>query len=379
MLRFTVRDTGIGMSDEACARLFQSFSQADPSTSRKYGGSGLGLAICKQLVEMMGGAIDVRSRPGEGSSFSFTARLGLQPAPRPAAGVESAPLRVLVADDHRAAREILSALCAGLRMRVDTAENGALAARSVIEAHAASDPYDLVLLDEQMPELDGLEAAQRIADAGLSQPPAVLLVSAFSRDEALSDALAEFGPGIRPVALNKPVTASALVAAIAEATGHTLRPPRPGARRHATTRWAMGRLTGTRLLVVEDDPVSREMAGELLRAAGLEVTLAADGQSALDLLAGSPRGFDAVLMDCQMPGMDGHETTRRIRGDARWQALPVIALTARAMRDDRERILAAGMNDHLPKPLHVERLLEILVRWLHPRADTGTSRAEAQA
>ncbi|WP_343631832.1 response regulator [Roseateles sp.] len=382
-LRFSVRDSGIGMTEEACARLFQSFSQADPSTTRKYGGSGLGLAISKQLVEMMGGAIAVRSREGEGSSFSFTVKLGLQPVPRAVGTIDFSRLRALVADDNRAAREILGALCAGFGMRVDTAVNGAHAAQSVLEAQAANDPYDIVLMDWQMPVLNGLEAARLIADGRLPKPPAVLLVSAFSRDEALGAALAEFDAVDRPVPLSKPVTASALLTAISERTGQVLRPPRSGLRRRGTTRLAMIQLTGARLLVVEDDPVSREMAGELLRAAGLEVTLATNGQSALDLLAGTPQGFDAVLMDCQMPVMDGYETTRRIRSVPQWRDLPVIALTASAMRGDRDRILAAGMNDHLPKPLNVDRLFETLGRWLHPQpidadpADPDASRGAA--
>ncbi|WP_343640435.1 response regulator [Roseateles sp.] len=377
-LRFSVRDSGIGMSEEAAARLFASFVQADTSTSRKYGGSGLGLAISRQLVELMGGSIGVDSRPGQGSTFSFSVRLGLQPAAhaaQPAVPVDVSRLRVLVADDNDAARDILGALCAGFGMRVDRAANGASAVQCVLEAQAARDPYDLVLMDWQMPVLNGLEAARLIADGRLAAPPHVLLVTAFGRDETLTAALADFDPRDRPVQLNKPVTASTLLQAVAAASGHASQRPPSVPRRRTATRLAMMQLAGARLLVVEDDPGSQELAAELLRAAGLEVTLAGDGQQALDLLASTPQGFDAVLMDCQMPVMDGYETTRRIRREPAWRELPVIALTASAMSGDRERILAAGMNDHLPKPLNVERLFETLARWLVPRGPETAAQA----
>ncbi len=365
MLRFSVQDSGIGLSEEACARLFSSFVQADTSTTRKYGGSGLGLAISKQLVEGMGGTIGVHSRPGEGATFSFTVRLGLQSGASEvaAAPVDVARLRVLVADDHQVAREILGSLCEGFGMRVAHAVNGANAVQCVLEAQADGDPFDLVLMDWQMPVLDGLEAARLISDGHLHPPPAILLVTAFGREEALTAALAAFDPHGRPGLLNKPVTASTLLAAIAAAKGHDYRPP-PAPRLRATTRQAMLQLEGARLLVVEDDPASQELAAELLRAAGLDVTLAGNGRDALDLLAMSPGGYDAVLLDCQMPVMDGYETTRRIRRHPAWRDLPVIALTASATSVDRERILAAGMDDHLPKPLNVERLFETLARWL---------------
>lgn len=382
-LRFSVRDSGIGLSEEACARLFSSFVQADTSTTRKYGGSGLGLAISRQLVERMGGSIGVDSRPGEGATFFFTVRLGLQSeAPAAAAApVDFSRLRVLVVDDNRAAREILGALCEGFGMRVAYAVNGANAVQSVLEAQAAREPVDLVLMDWHMPVLDGLEAARLIVDGRLETPPAVLLVTAFGRDDALTAALAAFDPHHRPVQLNKPVTASTLLSAIATAKGHAYRPPPPAPRLRATTRQAMLRLAGARLLVVEDDPASQELAAELLRAAGLAVTLAGNGREALDRLATSPAGYDAVLLDCQMPVMDGYETTRQIRRNPAWRELPVIALTASAMLGDRERILAAGMNDHLPKPLNVERLFETLARWLAPAgpeavADTATEASE---
>ena len=368
-LRFSVTDSGIGMTAETISRLFQSFNQADTSTTRQYGGSGLGLALSRQLVELMGGRIQVSSRPGEGSTFSFTVRLGLRQGARAAAGPASpaltdlSRLRVLVADDNRAARDILGALCAGFGMRVDTAVNGANAAQCVLEADAGKRPYDLVLMDWQMPILNGLEATRLIASGRLASPPAILLVTAFGRDATLAAALAEADPRHRPQLLSKPVTASTLLSAIGEATGQALAPAHAALHHGGTTRAAMARLTGTRLLVVEDDPVSRELSAELLRAAGLDVTTVPDGQTALDLLARLDPGVDAVLMDGQMPVMDGCETTRRLRQDPRWLELPVIALTANATPEARARLLAAGMDGCLSKPLSVERLFEALARF----------------
>ncbi|OWQ44645.1 hypothetical protein CDL60_24520 [Roseateles noduli] len=368
-LRFSVTDSGIGMTPETISRLFHSFNQADTSTTRQYGGSGLGLAVSRQLVEMMGGRIHVSSRPGEGSTFSFTVRLGLRQGARAAAQPVSAAvadlsrLRVLVADDNRAAREILGALCAGFGMRVDTAVNGANAAQCVLEGEAEKRPYDLVLMDWQMPILNGLEATRLIAAGRLASPPAILLVTAFGRDPTLAAALAEADPRHRPQLLSKPVTASTLLSAIGEATGQALVPTLAAPQHGGTTRAAMARLTGTRLLVVDDDPISRELSAELLRAAGLDVTTVPDGATALDLLAREDAGIDAVLMDCQMPVMDGYETTRRVRQDPRWQDLPILALTASATLEARERILAAGMNGCLSKPLSVNRLFEALARF----------------
>ncbi|WP_431258138.1 response regulator [Roseateles chitinivorans] len=383
-LRFSVTDSGIGMTPETISRLFHSFNQADTSTTRQYGGSGLGLALSRQLVELMGGRIEVSSRLGEGSTFSFTVRLGLcrdaraAATPAAAAMADLSRLRVLVADDNRAAREILGALCAGFGMQVETAVNGANAAQCVLEAEAGKRPFDLVLMDWQMPILNGLEATRLIADGRLASPPAILLVTAFGRDATLAAALGDSDPQHRPRLLSKPVTASTLLSAIGEATGRALAPTLAAPRRGGATRAAMARLTGTRVLVVEDDPVSRELSAELLRAAGLEVVLAPDGQTALDLLARPEPGIDAVLMDCQMSKMDGCETTRRLRRDPRWHALPVIALTASATLEARERILAAGMDGCLSKPLSVDRLFETLARFAHERspARTATGRAD---
>ncbi len=375
-LHFWVRDTGIGMTPEQQARLFQSFSQADSSTTRKYGGSGLGLAICKQLVEMMGGRIWLESAPGVGSTFHFSARFALQPegsdlpARRALMAHELARLRTLVVDDNRAAREILSTLGASFGLDVSTAADGAEAIRDAERAQSDGQPYSLVLMDWQMPVLDGLAATRQLGDGRLDTPPAVVLVTSFGRDDSLTAALAAAGHGPggarRPVLLTKPVTASTLLSAIGEALGHVDLPLPAAQRRRDSAREAMHALAGARILVAEDNELNQELAAALLEDAGIHVTLAAHGRLALELLAASPEGFDGVLMDCQMPVLDGYAATRALRADPRWRALPVIAMTANAMSGDREKVLAAGMNDHIPKPLNVDLLFETLARWVRP-------------
>jgi len=371
-LHFWVRDTGIGMTPEQQARLFQSFSQADSSTTRKYGGSGLGLAICKQLVEMMGGRIWLESAPGQGSTFHFTARFALQPegsdlpARRALMAHELARLRTLVVDDNRAAREILSTLGASFGLDVSTAADGAEAIRDAERAQADGRPYELVLMDWQMPVIDGLEATRRLGDGRLERAPAIVLVTSFGRDDALTAALAAAGGERRPVLLTKPVTASSMLGAIGEALGHADLPAPAAQRRRDSAREAIQRLAGARILVAEDNDLNQELVSALLEDAGLHVTLAVNGRVALELLASAPDGFDGVLMDCQMPVLDGYAATRALRADPRWRALPVIAMTANAMSGDREKALEAGMNDHISKPLNVDLLFETLARWVQP-------------
>ncbi|WP_067063993.1 response regulator [Roseateles chitosanitabidus] len=375
-LHFWVRDTGIGMTPDQQARLFRSFSQADSSTTRKYGGSGLGLAICKQLVEMMGGRIWLESAPDRGSTFHFSARFGLQPegsdlpARRALMAHELARLRTLVVDDNRAAREILSTLGTSFGLDVATAADGAQALQEVERAQDGGHPYALVLMDWQMPGIDGIEAARQLGDGRLDQAPAVVLVTSFGRDDSLTAALAASQAASpasrRPVLLTKPVTASSLLSAIGEALGHVDRPAPTAERRRQSTQEAMRQLAGARVLVAEDNELNQELAAALLEDAGLHVTLAVNGQVALDLLAEAPGGYDGVLMDIQMPVLDGYAATRALREDPRWRTLPIIAMTANAMSGDREKVLEAGMNDHIPKPLDVDALFETLARWVRP-------------
>jgi CheY-like chemotaxis protein len=282
--------------------------------------------------------------------------------------------RVLVVDDSRVARELLAALCRAQGLAPEMAAGGRAALRMARAAALAGRPFDWVLLDWRMPEMSGLSAAALLLDE-FAQPPRIALVTAFSNDETLYEAMSRLPTGQRPPVLAKPVTAAMLRGVLGAA------PPCGGpgsaqARRQAATRAAMRGLAGARLLVVDDIAVNRDLAEELLSRAGISVTLAGNGAIALALLRASPDAFDGVLMDCQMPEMDGYEATRQLREDPRWRALPVIALTANATGADRTRILATGMNDHIAKPLHADALFDTLARWVRPRAADRPDRAQ---
>jgi PAS domain S-box-containing protein len=377
LLRFEVRDTGIGISVEQQQRLFQPFSQADESTSRRYGGTGLGLAISRQLVHLMGGELGVDSKPGQGSRFHFSVRFGVQPAlaaPPTAQGRERlAGVRALIVDDNAAAREVLADMCGALGMKVETAADGLEALRMVDLADARDVPYDLVLLDWKMPTLDGIECADRInrRKLGRHPTPTVLMLTAFSRDE-VQQRLAEMQVHTAAL-LTKPVTPSTLMDACSTALGRAIQLTTRTVLREETMLGHQASLAGARLLLVEDNAINQELAVELLSRAGVEVSVAGDGQQALDQLNRHP--FDGVLMDCQMPVMDGYEATRVLRQRPQFKDLPVIAMTANTMVGDREKVLAAGMSDHIAKPINIEELFATLARWVRPGAAAKTANA----
>ncbi|OWQ44646.1 hypothetical protein CDL60_24525 [Roseateles noduli] len=368
LLRFSIRDSGPALSPQELARLGRRSAQADVDTPDR---GDLALAVCRMLVEMMGGTLRVDSMPGSGLTLHFTARLGVVPDGDDDPDLEEAPGRgrsrlrgrVLVVDDNRVAREVLAALCQGLGLQVEQAPNGARALRAVQAAAREHRPFDWVLMDWQMPEMDGLTAARRLFEEA-SPMPRIVMVTAFGNDDGLYEAMAELPAGQPLPVLAKPVTALTLRGALGGAASSQTGAD-PGARR-AATRTAMQALAGARLLVVEDNQVNQELAEELLTKAGIVVTIAGNGAIALELLQQAPDGFDGVLMDCQMPVMDGYDATRSLRQDPRWHDLPVIALTANATGADRARILATGMNDHIAKPLNVDTLFEVLSRWVHP-------------
>jgi signal transduction histidine kinase/DNA-binding response OmpR family regulator/ligand-binding sensor domain-containing protein/HPt (histidine-containing phosphotransfer) domain-containing protein len=363
-LRFEVRDTGIGLAPEARARLFQPFSQADASTSRRYGGTGLGLAICRHLVERMGGEIGVDSETGRGSCFHFSVPFGLQPEAPPALqDAELHGMRVLVVDDHPVARELLCTLATAFGLQAETAADGAAALNVVAQADAEDRPFRLLLLDWRMPGLDGIGCLERLGHAaGRHAPPAVLMVTAFGRDEAERQLAAR---GLRVAGLlPKPVTPSGLLDACANALGRPRAGPSRNEQRQELLQTRQAGLAGARILLVEDNPINQELARELLNRAGIVVNIAGDGKEALAIL-GRER-FDAVLMDCQMPVMDGYEATHALRQRPELQDLPVIAMTANAMAGDRQKVLQAGMNDHVAKPIRVDDLFATLARWVHP-------------
>ena len=381
-LHFEVKDSGIGMTEEQCARLFRSFSQADSSVTRRYGGTGLGLAISRSLVELMGGRIWVESSPGQGSTFHFTVQLGLQENSLPRRMVRAEELqgmRVLVADDNAAAREILGAMCSSFGLTVELALDGQQAVGMVSEADGSGRPYDLLLIDWKMPVLDGVDSSLAIEQTPLSRFPRIILITAFGRDDAIE--LAGKRGALVSAVLTKPTTPSSLLEAIGEALG-VGRSDEPGALSPRADAAAVTEsLRGSRLLLVEDNEMNQELALELLGNAGIEVVLARHGREALDILGRDP-DFDGVLMDCQMPVMDGYTATRQIRADPALAQLPVIALTSNAMAGDREKVLAAGMVDHIAKPLDVAALFATIARWVHPapgrRAAAGAPPALAQ-
>ena len=369
-LHFWVKDTGIGMTPEQCAKMFQSFSQADGSTTRKYGGTGLGLAISKKLVELMDGRIWVESEAGRGSIFHFHARFGLQAEPvhRRTLHVEQHGVRVLIVDDNDAAREIIAEMAANFGLEVDTASNGRQALAMIADAQQRHAPYDLVLMDWLMPAMDGIEVVRQLRNEYQEPVPAVIMVTAFGRDEALG--AAERGGVALKSVLTKPVIPSALLEAIGETLGKgDVAEAQTQAKAFGYAE-AVVQLAGTRVLLVEDNEINQELAIDLLRNAGVEVELAGNGREALDILARDSR-FDGILMDCQMPVMDGYTATREIRGNPALQAIPIIAMTANAMRGDREKVLQAGMCDHIAKPLNVEEMFATISRWIKPVVGSG--------
>jgi PAS domain S-box-containing protein len=367
-VRFSVRDSGIGITAPQMARLFESFSQADTSTTRKFGGTGLGLAICKRLVGMMGGDIQVASTPGRGSTFSFSVDFGIGGAHAPRrceAPSHLQGLRVLVVDDNATARGILQEMLESFTFTVTAAASGAEGLAEFARPQGGR-PYALVVMDGKMPGMDGIEAARRIKAGSDSRPTPVILVTAYGREDILREADAV---GVERVLL-KPVSPSLLFDTIMEILGREGLPastPRAGEKKARVAE----HLSGARVLLVEDNEINRQVALEILRGAGLDVVLAANGREAVERVM--REAFDAVLMDVQMPVMDGYAAAGEIR---KWEGgirnktmspLPVIAITAHAMSGDSAKSLAAGMNDHITKPIDPRSLLETLSKWIPPR------------
>ena len=360
-LKFSVRDTGLGMTKEQSAKLFEPFTQADMSTTRKHGGTGLGLTICRRLVELMGGRIWLESEPGVGSTFYFTVWLGVGSATGPGKIIPEklARLRVLVVDDNPAAREILQEPLATIAARVDVVASGkeALAA---IQEHDATDPYDIVFMDWRMPGLDGLQTSRHIkSNETLKHQPAIVLVTAFGREEVREEAERLQLDGF----LVKPVTKSMIVDTLVNVFAQE------GEAAGAATEGGQAiHLRGARILLTEDNDINQQIAIELLEGAGATVNVANNGREAVDILSNGPQPppFDVVLMDLQMPEMDGYQATARLRADARFAALPIIAMTAHATMEEKQRCLAAGMNDHISKPIDPANLFETVGRFYKP-------------
>lgn len=359
-LLFEVSDTGIGMSAEDMRRLFQAFTQADSSTTRRFGGTGLGLSISKRLVELMGGQIWAESAEGKGSTFRFTVWLEKgsgrpdfdEKIPETISGAH-----VLVVDDNAVAREVCSEIMAGLRFRVEAVASGEAAIERILGAEAEGAPFDLILMDYYMPTgIDGIETTRQIRSrAKLKKIPSIFIITGSAGESARIEAESAGASAF----LLKPLTTRLISVALAQ---HFAPSPAEDAERAEKTAARARNLQSLRVLLVEDIEINRQIARELLEAVGVEVSEAQDGAEAVATFTRDPAAFDLILMDIQMPVMDGYEATRRIRADVRSRGIPIVAMTAYAMEVDRQKALEAGMNDHLSKPIEPEVLYETLER-----------------
>ncbi|MBF0125663.1 MAG: response regulator [Magnetococcales bacterium] len=380
VLHFQVKDSGIGMTEEQMGRLFTAFTQADSSTTRKFGGTGLGLTICKRLVEMMQGRIWVESVPEQGSTFHFTAQFALKGKDRRRFRLPSRDmvgLRVLVADDNLVAREILQKSFESFSFQVVCVASGEEALEEIAQAMERRQPFQLVFLDWKMGEMDGITTAREISGRFPALTiPRIVMVSAYAREDIK---LAAQGMGIDAF-LTKPINLSVLFDSVLT----VLNPDAPRVQQRAGEEGTPHRETGfdwrgLRVLLVEDNEINQQVARELLEEEGMVVEIAANGQEAVDAVDATP--FDLVLMDMQMPVMDGYAATRVIRAREKGHALPIIAMTANAMAGDREKCIACGMNDHISKPIHPPTMFATMARHVHPKPagpDDGTEVKMAQ-
>ncbi|MBD9407355.1 response regulator [Acidovorax sp. ACV02] len=366
-LRFEVRDTGIGLSPEQQGKLFLAFQQADVSTTRTHGGTGLGLAISRRLADLMDGQVGVRSEPGRGSTFWFEAPFGISSQAAAPQHVQALPpsTRVLVVDDMEEARELLADMLTHLGARADAVSSGALAVQAVAQADELGDPYELVLTDWLMPGLNGTQTWQQICALPLQHRPACILVSG-----SLSCPADEVDAGPFAAFLPKPVLPTALEDVLVRVWNHA---QLPEAAAPALAADAPVRFTpGLQLLLAEDNALNQEVAGELLRQLGFAVDVAGDGTIAVE--RARERHYDLILMDIQMPHLDGLQATRQIRALPGHAQTPIVAMTANAFAEDRAAALAAGMNDHLPKPVDPAQLARVLARLLPHSVDaTGAA------
>ena len=358
-----VRDTGIGLTEEQMGRLFQSFQQADTSTTRKYGGTGLGLSISKKLAELMGGEVGVTSEHGKGSTFWFTARLGIG-SQKQRNLIPDPDLRgrhVLVVDDNENARTVLGDLLMTMSFKVEEVGAGKTAIEQVRDKAGTPEAFEIVFLDWQMPGMDGIETAEKIQALGLDKPPHLVMVTAYGREEVMNAAHAA---GIEDV-LIKPVNASLLFDTAMRMLGAEVTDQRSAGDAPSLLLEDMAMLKGARILLVEDNDLNQEVASEILRDAGFVVDIADNGQIAVNMVAQA--AYDIVLMDMQMPVMDGVTATIEIRKNESFNELPIVAMTANAMQQDKDRCLAAGMVDFITKPIQPDELWAALGRWIKPK------------
>ncbi|MCL1939586.1 MAG: response regulator [Desulfovibrionaceae bacterium] len=379
-LRFMVKDTGIGMSQEQQARLFTAFTQADGSITRRFGGTGLGLTITKRLLELMEGGIQVLSEEGKGTTVTFTATFGLPKSRRLGEHQmdKGDMARVLVVDDHEPARRMMQNILGGMNFRVDGAESST-EAFAMLWQEDAEDPYRIVLMDWRMPVMDGIEATWRLrTELSLANVPPVFITTTLGRAEVLQQAEKAGAVGVLYKPINKSLLFDALMEALHGRVPTVVRSRAPVIsaphREHPV-------FPGASILLVEDNPINQQVAAELLESAEISVTIAENGLKALEAVQHSGRTppFDLVLMDLQMPEMDGYEAASRLRADPRYASMPIVAMTAHAMVDERERCFMVGMNDHISKPIEVDKFFTTLTRWLQDFSESAEPGRKAAA
>jgi len=372
-VRFDVQDTGIGLTKKQQGKLFQAFSQADTSTTRKYGGTGLGLTISKKLSELMGGNIGVESKSGKGSTFYFTVRLGIgSEKKRLIAPEDLKGLKVLIVDDNATAREVLASYLEDFAFKVTECSTGELAIRELTQSKAAKNKdYDLVLMDYQMPGLNGIETSRKIRQELENVAiPKIVMVTGFGREEIMQQAEEVGLQGF----LIKPVGPSMLYDTIMEVFGKATETVHHRDREKGEIPEGLDNVRGARILLVEDNDINQQVALETLAIEGFFVEVTDNGKLGAEKLfeqgirsdLNKAEGFELVLMDLQMPVMDGYEATSEIRKNLEYRNLPIIAMTADAMTGVREKVIDTGMNDYVTKPINPKELWAALVKWIKP-------------
>ena len=374
-LHFWVKDTGIGMSENEQKNLFQKFSQGDTSTTRKYGGTGLGLAISKKYIEMMGGEIWVESELGKGSTFHFSASFMKKTAisEKPHEMPIEKTAKILIVDDNGTARMIISEMLRSIGYSTNEAAT-AEAAIDALERHDGTDPYRIVIMDWNMPGSDGIKVSGEIKNnTRIKNKPAIIMMTAYGREDAIqaasgTDGIMEF--------ISKPVMPSVLFSTISSTLGEKISETESGTPQQRELDAIISGLRGARILLVEDNEINQDVASEILRKQGLFVKVASNGLEALETLEREP--FDGILMDCQLPVMDGYTASRKIREQEKFRGLPIIAMTANVMAGDREKSIDAGMNDHIEKPINVNEMFTIMGKWIKPPPTAGKPEHETE-
>ncbi|MBT5470411.1 MAG: response regulator, partial [Nitrospina sp.] len=370
LVQFSVKDTGIGLTKEQVNKLFEEFNQADSSTTRKFGGTGLGLTICKRLVEMMNGEIWVESEPGNGSNFIFTANFGIRPDVKKEKLIlrdDLQRLQVLVMNKNKTAGEILEKTLESFSLlKIEKASSGGEGITKIEEADS-NQPFDLIIMDSQFLDMNGIQVAEIIKNhPRLNHDPKIIMLTEYGREEIMRQAKESGLDGL----LAKPINSSLLFNTILEVFGKSSS-LKTKFSNDSLEQKELSSIHGAKILLVEDIEINQEIALNYLKKVGMEVSIAKNGKEAVEMVSLSD--YDCVLMDCQMPVMDGYDATRTIRKDSRFTSLPIVAMTANAMTGDREKCIEAGMNDHVSKPIHTRKLYAALIKWIPSRRTSENS------